>query len=146
MGSNEERKIPSLMSTRFYLLQCNMESSIALNIACNYIENSLQFLIQVDVAKGTVGFGSGLHSWAFTLKNFAAIYANKFKIEERKLMKRLWGDNFYHPTEKKWLKDSRNGEAQRGFLLFVLDPIYKVIFLNTMAVQKNFLCVTKSNA
>ncbi|KAL5003996.1 hypothetical protein ScPMuIL_017452 [Solemya velum] len=82
--------------------------------------------IMVDVAKGTVGFGSGLHSWAFTLKNFAAIYANKFKIEERKLMKRLWGDNFYHPTEKKWLKDSRNGEAQRGFLLFVLDPIYKI--------------------
>ena len=36
-----------------------------------------------------VGFGSGLHGWAFTLKQFAEIYAEKFKIETSKLMKRL---------------------------------------------------------
>merc|ERR1711997_144819 len=47
-------------------------------------------LIQVDPSKGTVGFGSGLHGWAFSLKQFAEIYAAKFKIEPPKLMKRLW--------------------------------------------------------
>ncbi len=43
-----------------------------------------------------MGFGSGLHGWAFTLKQFAEIYADKFKIEVPKLMKRLWGDQFFN--------------------------------------------------
>merc|ERR1712147_147082 len=58
--------------------------------------------ITVDPTKGTVGFGAGLHGWAFTLKEFAEIYAAKFKIEVPKLMKRFWGDNFYSAAEKKW--------------------------------------------
>ena len=75
--------------------------------------------------KGTVGFGSGLHGWAFTLKQFAEIYSKKFKIEPAKLMKRLWGDQFYNPTTKKWNKSEGDGFV-RGFNQFVLDPIYKV--------------------
>ncbi|CAF3937043.1 unnamed protein product, partial [Rotaria sp. Silwood1] len=62
--------------------------------------------LQVDPTKGTVGFGAGLHGWAFTLKEFAEMYAQKFKIEVDKLMKRLWGDNFFSPTDKKWSKAS----------------------------------------
>uniref|UniRef100_A0A672YVE3 Elongation factor 2-like n=1 Tax=Sphaeramia orbicularis TaxID=375764 RepID=A0A672YVE3_9TELE len=34
--------------------------------------------IMVDPVIGTVGFGSGLHGWAFTLKQFAEMYAAKF--------------------------------------------------------------------
>ena len=83
-------------------------------------------VITVDPSIGTVGFGSGLHGWAFTLKQFAEIYASKFKIEPAKLMKRLWGDNFFNPTEKKWKKESSAGYI-RGFCQFILDPIYKVI-------------------
>jgi len=75
--------------------------------------------------KGTVGFGSGLHGWAFTLKQFAEIYSKKFKIEPAKLMKRLWGDQFYNPGTKKWNKSEGDGFV-RGFNQFVLDPIYKV--------------------
>jgi len=81
--------------------------------------------ISVDPSIGTVGFGSGLHGWAFTLKQFAEIYASKFKIEPKKLMKRLWGDNFFSPTEKKWKKESTKGYV-RGFCQFILDPIYKM--------------------
>ena len=40
--------------------------------------------IMVDPAKGTVGFGSGLHGWAFTLKQFAEIYSDKFKVIKSK--------------------------------------------------------------
>lgn len=72
-----------------------------------------------------MGFGSGLHGWAFTLKQFAEIYAAKFKIETPKLMKRLWGDQFYHAKERKWNKQGGDGYV-RGFNQFVLDPIYKV--------------------
>merc|ERR1712126_541163 len=42
--------------------------------------------IAVGPKKGSVGFGSGLHGWAFTLKQFAEMYADKFKIEVGKLM------------------------------------------------------------
>jgi len=81
--------------------------------------------IQVDPCEGTVGFGSGLHGWAFTLKQFAEIYSSKFKIEPAKLMKRLWGDQFFNPKTKKWNKIGGEGFV-RGFNQFILDPIYKV--------------------
>lgn len=81
--------------------------------------------IQVDPCRGTVGFGSGLHGWAFSLKQFAEIYAAKFKIEPVKLMKRLWGDQYYNGKEKKWNKTGGAGYV-RGFNQFVLDPIYKM--------------------
>ncbi|XP_022168960.1 translation elongation factor 2 [Myzus persicae] len=81
--------------------------------------------VQVDPSKGSVGFGSGLHGWAFTLKQFAEMYAEKFKIDVVKLMNRLWGENFFNAKTKKWakLKDDNN---QRSFCMYILDPIYKV--------------------
>jgi len=82
--------------------------------------------IQIHPSKGTVGFGSGLHSWAFSLKQFADMYAAKFKTDTTKLMRRLWGDNFYHGKEKKWKKNSDSGCEKRAFVQFILDPIYKV--------------------
>lgn len=87
--------------------------------------SSICFFLQVSPERGTVGFGSGLHGWAFTLKQFAEIYSQKFKIEPQKLMKRLWGDQFYNPATKKWLKTQGDGYI-RGFNQFILDPIYKV--------------------
>ncbi|KAI1710754.1 elongation factor tu GTP binding domain-containing protein [Ditylenchus destructor] len=38
--------------------------------------------ISVDPSVGNVGFGSGLHGWAFTLKQFAEIYAEKFGVKK----------------------------------------------------------------
>jgi elongation factor 2 len=84
---------------------------------------------QVFPEKGTVAFGSGLHQWGFTLGKFALMYATKFGVEKSKLMKRLWGDNFFDPKTKKWKKRGvdDNGKAlPRAFCQFVLDPIYKI--------------------
>merc|ERR550539_1191693 len=90
--------------------------------------------IMVDPSIGTVGFGSGLHGWAFTLKQFAEIYAAKMKLDPVKLMKKLWGDHFYNPKTKKWAKTSGDG-AIRGFCMFILDPIYKM-FESVMGFKK----------
>jgi len=81
--------------------------------------------IAVDPKDGTVGFGSGLHGWAFTLKDFAKLYSSKFNMPEDKLMKRLWGDHFYSPKAKKWSKESSEDNC-RGFTQYVLNPIYQV--------------------
>lgn len=82
--------------------------------------------VSVDPSSGTVGFGSGLHGWAFTLKQFASLYSAKFKIEPAKLMKRLWGDQFYNAKEKKWAKTKVDQHYKRGFTQYILDPIYQV--------------------
>ena len=55
----------------------------------------------------------------------AEMYADKFKIEPAKLMKRLWGDQFYNAAQRKWNKTGGEGYT-RGFCQFILDPIYKV--------------------
>lgn len=82
-------------------------------------------VFQVDPSKGSVGFGSGLHGWAFTLKQFAEMYAEKFKIDVVKLMNRLWGENFFNPKTKKWAKQ-KEPDNKRSFCMYILDPIYKI--------------------
>lgn len=62
------------------------------------------FFRQVNPGSGTVGFGSGLHGWGFTLKQFAEIYSSKWKKDfaeqtpaqqseiVKTMMEKLWGD------------------------------------------------------
>merc|ERR1719350_2665021 len=61
-------------------------------------------VVRVDPSNASVGFGSGLHGWAFTLKQFAEIHASKFGVDTEKLMSKLWGENFFNPKTKKWSK------------------------------------------
>ena len=81
--------------------------------------------VQVYPEKGTIAFGSGLHGWAFTIRQFAAKYAKKFGVDQEKMMQRLWGDNYFNPKTKKWTKSSEGG-AERSFNQFILDPIFKI--------------------
>ena len=46
--------------------------------------------VQVFPDRGTIAFGSGLHGWAFTVRQFAAKYAKKFGVDKNKMMERLW--------------------------------------------------------
>ncbi|KLO10110.1 P-loop containing nucleoside triphosphate hydrolase protein [Schizopora paradoxa] len=85
--------------------------------------------VQVYPDKGTVAFGSGLHGWCFTLRQFAARYAKKFGADKQKMMDRLWGDNYFNPATKKWTTKSNDTDGkplERAFNMFVLDPIFKI--------------------
>lgn len=85
--------------------------------------------LTVTPEKGSVAFGSGYQSWAFSLTRFAAMYASKFGVDEAKMRERLWGENYFDAKNKKWLKVSTNqdGERQRrAFCQFCLDPIYQI--------------------
>jgi len=82
-------------------------------------------IVRVDVNNASVGFGSGLHGWAFTLKQFAEMYASKFGVDTDKMMKKLWGENFFNQKTKKWSKN-KDADNKRSFNMYVLDPIYMV--------------------
>jgi translation elongation factor EF-G len=78
--------------------------------------------------KGTVSFSAGLHGWAFTLTVFADLYAKKFGTDRAKMMEKLWGDNFFDPTTKKWTKkETGAATCKRGFCQFIYEPIRTVI-------------------
>jgi len=81
--------------------------------------------VTVDPSNGSVGFGSGLHGWAFTLKQFSEMYASKFGVDVDKMMNKLWGENFFNPKTKKWQK-AKNDDNKRSFCMYVLDPIFMV--------------------
>ncbi len=82
--------------------------------------------MKVYAEKGNVGFGSGLMGWAFTLKQFAELYAAKFKIDVDKMMTRLWGDNYYNTETKKWVTVRESETCVRGFIQFILNPVFQV--------------------
>jgi elongation factor 2 len=84
--------------------------------------------LQVFPDKGTVAFGSGLQSWGFTLTHFAKLYAEKFKTDPEKLIKKLWGDHFFNNKTGKWSKKQEEG-THRGFNKFVLEPIFRMFKL-----------------
>jgi len=66
------------------------------NVIIATYNDALMGDVQVDPAKGTVAFGSGLHGWGFTTERFAKIYAAKMGVEKKKMMERLWGDSFFN--------------------------------------------------
>ncbi|OQN96472.1 Elongation factor 2 [Cryoendolithus antarcticus] len=87
--------------------------------------------VQVYPDKGTVAFGSGLHGWAFTVRQFASKYSKKFGVDKTKMMERLWGDSYFNAKTKKWTKvGTHEGEPiERAFNQFCLDPIFRIFDL-----------------
>jgi elongation factor 2 len=79
--------------------------------------------VQVDPAKGTVAFGSGLHQWAFTLKKFARTYGAKFGVPEDKMTQKLWGDWYFDSKRSVWTTSNKEGNLERAFCQFIATPI-----------------------
>jgi elongation factor 2 len=85
--------------------------------------------VQVYPETGTVGFGSGLHSWGFSLTVFAERYSRKFGVKKEKLMQKLWGDNFYNTDKNKWTSKQYSADGkkyERGFCQFIMTPIVQL--------------------
>ncbi|GBG73856.1 hypothetical protein CBR_g17567 [Chara braunii] len=98
------------------------------NVIMATYEDALLGDVQVYPEKGTVAFSAGLHGWAFTLTNFAKMYAAKFNLDVKKMMERLWGENYFDPTTRKWTKkNTGSGKCQRGFVQFIYQPLKQII-------------------
>ena len=97
--------------------------------------------VQVYPDRGTVAFGSGLHGWAFTLRQFAVRYSKKFGVDSDKMMQKLWGENYFNPATKKWTTkptDANGKPLERAFSMFILDPIFK-LFDAIMKMKKDLI-------
>jgi elongation factor 2 len=101
--------------------------------------------VTVYPENGTVGLGSGLHGWGFTLDKFATMYASKFGVDKTTLMKKLWGDWFFDPKAKKFGKKEFGADGkklQRAFCQFILSPIamlFDAVIAEKTAVYEKML-------
>lgn len=52
--------------------------------------------------------------------------AKKFGIAEDVMLRNLWGERYFNPKAGKFVNKSGNGKLKRGFVHFILQPIYKL--------------------
>jgi elongation factor 2 len=134
-----DRALLELQVSKEDLYQSFLRTIESVNVIVSTYHDAALGDVQVYPDKGTVAFGSGLHGWGFTLRQFASRYAKKFGVDKDKMMAKLWGDNFFNPATKKWSTKSTDGGGkplERAFNQFVLDPIFK-IFESVMNFQKD---------
>ncbi|GAB6026747.1 U5 small nuclear ribonucleoprotein component [Chamberlinius hualienensis] len=75
-----------------------------------------------------VCFASSQYSICFTLKSFAKIYNETYggTINESEFARRLWGDIYFNNKTRKFSKKPPHSSAQRSFVEFILEPLYKL--------------------
>lgn len=124
-----DRALLELQVSKEDLFQSFSRTIESVNVLVSTYHDNALGDVQVYPDKGTVAFGSGLHGWAFTLRQFATRYSKKFGVDKEKMMAKLWGDNYFNPTNKKWStkpNDADGKPLERAFNMFVLDPIFKI--------------------
>jgi len=85
--------------------------------------------VSVYPDKGTAAFSAGVQAWAFTLNQFARLYASKFGVDKEKMAQRLWGDNYYDSETKKWQANNTSASGKtlsRAFCKYILEPIGQI--------------------
>ncbi|CAK7338532.1 unnamed protein product [Dovyalis caffra] len=82
----------------------------------------------IDPAAGNVCFAGATAGWSFTLQSFARLYLKLHGIpfDADKFASRLWGDMYYHPEDRTFKKKPPASGAERSFVQFVLEPLYKI--------------------
>lgn len=76
---------------------------------------------------GNVCFASSYYRLCFTLGSFAKIYSDTYGgINEKEFARRLWGDIYFNSKTRKFSKKPPNSSAQRSFVEFILEPMYKI--------------------
>ncbi|TFY66409.1 hypothetical protein EVG20_g4685 [Dentipellis fragilis] len=134
-----DRALLELQVSKEDLYQSFQRTIESCNVIISTYHDEVLGDVQVYPDRGTVAFGSGLHGWGFTLRQFASRYAKKFGVDKEKMMDKLWGDNYFNPATKKWTTkgtDADGKQLERAFNKFVLDPIF-MIFDAVMNYKKD---------
>ncbi|CAI4373288.1 AVB_G0012180.mRNA.1.CDS.1 [Saccharomyces cerevisiae] len=107
-----DRALLELQVSKEDLYQTFARTVESVNVIVSTYADEVLGDVQVYPARGTVAFGSGLHGWAFTIRQFATRYAKKFGVDKAKMMDRLWGDSFFNPKTKKWTNKDTDAEGK----------------------------------
>ncbi|KAG2392486.1 hypothetical protein C9374_012738 [Naegleria lovaniensis] len=87
---------------------------------------------EFDPLLENVAFGSTMFDFAFTLNDFASLFAPKFHVPKHKVISKLWGDKFFDAETQRWTQTplSQSGKAcKHGFTHFVMTPIFTLFRL-----------------
>lgn len=99
------------------------------------LEESDDSNIYFTPESGNVVFCSAVDGWAFRTIDFARIYASKLGIATEKLEKVLWGDFYYSPKEKSYVKGAQEKAKKPMFVQFILENIWNLY--DVVAVRKD---------
>uniref|UniRef100_A0A383VQF5 SNU114 homolog n=1 Tax=Tetradesmus obliquus TaxID=3088 RepID=A0A383VQF5_TETOB len=86
----------------------------------------------LDPVAGNVAFAAAGFGYSFTLRSFAALYrgvcgdAPKDVLLVDEFARRLWGDVWYYPEERVFRRKPPQLGADRSFVTFILEPLYKL--------------------
>nr|CAB3241367.1 116 kDa U5 small nuclear ribonucleoprotein component [Phallusia mammillata] len=77
---------------------------------------------------GNVCFASSQYAFCFTLTSFSNLYVNQFgkELDAKAFARRLWGDIYFNSKTRRFSKKPPHTNAQRSFIEFVLEPMYKI--------------------
>ncbi|XP_032510892.2 116 kDa U5 small nuclear ribonucleoprotein component [Danaus plexippus] len=76
---------------------------------------------------GNVCFASSLYDVCFTLESFAAMYARSHDgLRAGDMSRWLWGDMYFNNKTRRFTKKQPHASAQRSFVEFILEPLYKI--------------------
>jgi len=132
MVNKVDRGIHELLldSEEIYSRFTKIIENVNVTIATYQVEGSGMPDCQLDPRHGTVAFGSAYHGWAFTIPQFARMYAKMWQCSEKTLIEKFWGENYYDPETKRWydtpIIEGKSTPLRRGFCIFVMDPIIKL--------------------
>ncbi|RLM55672.1 hypothetical protein C2845_PM10G15850 [Panicum miliaceum] len=144
-----ELKLPP--NDAYFKLRHTLEAINDLISSCSTTVGGTQL---VDPAAGNVCFASGAAGWSFTLQSFAHLYLkiHGIQFDHEKFASRLWGDLYFHPDSRTFKKKPPKEGANRSFVEFILEPLYKIYSLVVGEQKGNVesklaeLGVTLSNA
>ncbi|WKX98450.1 hypothetical protein Q1695_013828 [Nippostrongylus brasiliensis] len=72
-------------------------------------------------------FASGRYNVCFSLLSFANIYTERHEnVNAKEFARRLWGDIYFDKSTRKFSKKPPHSNAQRTFVEFILEPLYKI--------------------
>ncbi|KAH8304044.1 hypothetical protein KR018_009471 [Drosophila ironensis] len=84
---------------------------------------------------GNVIFCSAYDGWAFSVRDFAAMYAKRLEIETKDLEQVLWGDFYYNSKKKEALPGAQEKAKKPMFVQFVLENIWSLY--DIIAIRKD---------
>lgn len=86
-------------------------------------------------SKCNVVFASAFDGWAFTLREFAVMYAERLGLSVEDLLNSLWGDFYYNAKHKSVVTGAQEKGKKPMFVQFILENLWSIY--ETIVIRKD---------